>query len=89
MVAPPTKPRKERGDRPRPASASSSASTYTTLESLSTVLLKALPLRIELMEGYMSNNVSQITFSTSDMFNIHLAKQQEVSRLYGWRKLRS
>lgn len=85
MVAPPTKPRKEKGiscGRPRPAS-SSSTSSYTTLESLSTILLKALPLRIELMEGYMSNSVPQITFSTSDMFNIHLAKQQEVRGCHG------
>ncbi len=46
--------------------------------SLDKVLEKRLPQRIELMEGYMSNHISHITFSTSDMLNVHLLKKQEV-----------
>ena len=60
-------------------------STYTTVECLSSTLAKALPLRVELMEGYMSNSIPHITFSASDMFNIHLLKQQEVGVVrVGW-----
>ncbi len=55
------------------------SSTYVTLGSLAgPSISKALPLRVEMMEGYMSNHISQITFSASDMFNVHLIKQQGV-----------
>ena len=82
MVSPPIKPGE--GSVPQmtyePTGSTSSASAYVTLGSLSSPSLsRALPLRVEMMEGYMSNHISQITFSASDMFNVHLIKQQEVS----------
>lgn len=80
MVDPPVKPReKDPGTISSEQARMSSASTYVTLESLGTSLAKSLPLRIELSEGYMSNQIPHITFSTSDMFNVHFLKQQEVS----------
>ena len=84
MVAPPTMPGDSSNPHPQmtsnPTHARDSPSAgYMTLGSLSSPsLARAFPLRVEMMEGYMSNHISQITFSASDMFNVHLLKQQEV-----------
>jgi len=58
-----------------------SSPTAKTLNAIATEMGKSLPLRIEMQEGYMSSTVPAVTFSASDVFNIHLIKQQEVGNL--------
>lgn len=53
-------------------------SASITLKDLADYHFPKFPLRVQFLEGYMSNHVPHLTFSTADIYNIHLLKRQEV-----------
>lgn len=53
-------------------------SASITLKDLADYHFPKFPLRVQILEGYMSSHVPHLTFSTADIYNIHLLKRQEV-----------
>lgn len=53
-------------------------SASLTLKELADYHFPKFPLRVQILEGYMSSHVPHLTFSTADIYNIHLLKRQEV-----------
>ena len=53
-------------------------SASVSLKDLADYHFPKFPLRVQFLEGYMSNHVPHLTFSTADIYNIHLLKRQEV-----------
>ena len=53
-------------------------SASITLKDLADYHFPKFPLRVQFLEGYMSSHVPHLTFSTADIYNIHLLKRQEV-----------